>query len=434
MHIAACHSCASRGSRHHQPRRNQERAADNPHTKPFLSLHLKDRSMKAVCWHGTEDVRVDNVPDPVIENPTDVVIRITSTAICGSDLHLYGGFMPTMQEGDVIGHEPMGVVVEVGKGVTKLKKGDRLVVPFTISCGTCWFCERQLFSLCDTSNPNAEVAKKAMGQSPAGLFGFSHMLGGFAGGQAEYLRVPYAEVSPLKIESDLADEQVLFLSDIFPTGYMAAEQAEIQPGDTVAVWGCGPVGQFAIQSAWMCKAGRVIAIDRVPERLRMAEQHGKAETIDFSEKDVYDTLMEMTKGRGPDRCIDAVGAEAHGSGTFDAVLDKAKASVMLTTDRSHVLREAIMCCRKGGTISIPGVYVGFPDKIPFGALMNKALTIRTGQTHVAKYHRMLLEKIEKKEIDPSFVITHTRPLAEAPELYKTFRNKKDGCIKVVLKP
>ncbi len=295
--------------------------------------------MKALCWHGTSDVRIDNVPDPKIADPTDVIIRITSTAICGSDLHLYNGFMPTMQKGDVLGHEPMGVVVEVGKQVQKLNVGDRVVVPFTISCGTCWFCSHDMFSLCDTSNPNAEIAKKAMGHSPAALFGYSHMLGGFSGGQAEYLRVPYADVSPLKIESDLPDEMVLFLSDILPTGYMSAENAEIQPGETVAVWGCGPVGQFAIQCAWMFKAGRVIAIDRVPERLEMARRHGKAETINFEKQDVYHTLMDITKGRGPDRCIDAVGAEAHGTGAIDAILDKAKAAVMLTTDRC-------MCCAK----------------------------------------------------------------------------------------
>jgi threonine dehydrogenase-like Zn-dependent dehydrogenase len=389
--------------------------------------------MKAICWHGTGDVRVDTVPDPKIADPGDALVRITSTAICGSDLHLYDGFMPTMQAGDVLGHEPMGVVEEVGKGVTKLKKGDRVVVPFTISCGRCWFCERQLYSLCDTTNPNKELAKKAMGQSPAALLGYSHMLGGFAGGQAEYLRVPYADVGPIKIENGLLDEKVLFLSDIFPTGYMAAEQAEIEPGDTVAVWGCGPVGQFAIRSAWMFKAGRVVAIDRVLERLQMARD-GKAETIDNSKQDVYDTLMEMTKGRGPDRCIDAVGAEAHGTNVLTAVYDKVKTAAMMETDRPHALREAILCCRKGGTLSIPGVYIGFPDKIPFGALMNKALTVKTGQTHVPRYTRPLLQKIEAGEIDPSFVVTHRRPLSEGPELYKTFRDKKDHCIKVVLKP
>ncbi len=390
--------------------------------------------MKALCWHGTGDVRVDNVPDPRIVDPRDILVQITSTAICGSDLHLYDGFMPTMQPGDVIGHEPMGIVAEVGPEVRNLKKGDRVVIPFTIACGACWFCQQQLYSLCDTSNPNAEMARKVMGHSPAGLFGYSHMLGGFSGGQAELMRVPFADVSPLKIESDLPDEQVLFLSDILPTGYMAAEQAEIQPGETVAVWGCGPVGQFAILSAWMFRAGRVIAIDRVPERLEMARKHGRAETIDFSQQDVYDTLMEMTRGRGPDRCIDAVGAEAHATGSPDAVYDKVKTALMMSTDRAHALREAIFCCRKGGTISVPGVYIGFPDKLPFGAVMNKALSIRTGQTHVARYHRDLLKRIEAGEFDPSFVVTHKVPLSEAPAAYKMFRDKKDECIKVVLKP
>jgi threonine dehydrogenase-like Zn-dependent dehydrogenase len=390
--------------------------------------------MKALCWHGTGDVRVDTVPDPKIQNPRDAIVKITSSGICGSDLHLLDGFMPTMEKGDVLGHEPMGEVVEVGSAVRNLKKGDRVVIPFTISCGDCFFCKKTLFSCCDTTNPNAEVARKAMGHSPAGLFGFSHMMGGYAGGQAEYLRVPYADVGPLKIESGLPDEKVLFLSDIFPTGYMAAENAGIEPGDTVAVWGCGPVAQFAIKSAWMFKAGRVIAIDRVPERLKMATEQGKAETINFDKVGVYDQLMEMTRGRGPDRCIDAVGCEAHAGGTIDAVLDKAKSAVMLTTDRAHVLREAIMCCRKAGTISVPGVYVGFPDKLPFGAFMNKGLTLKSGQTHMQRYMRPLLGKIEAGEIDPSFVITHQVPLDKAPEMYKTFRDKKDRCIKVVLKP
>lgn len=390
--------------------------------------------MKALCWHGKYDVRVDNVPDPKIQNAGDAIIRITSTAICGSDLHLYDGYMKTMEKGDVLGHEPMGEVVEVGPGVKKLKVGDRVVVPFTISCGKCFFCERGLFSMCDTSNPNAEMAKALMGQSPAGLFGFSHMLGGFAGGQAEYLRVPYADVGPIKIPDGLPDEKVLFLSDIFPTGYMAAINADIEPGDTVAVWGCGPVAQFAIQSAWMLGAGRVIAIDRVPERLNMAYTYGKAETINFEHMDVYDRLMEMTSGRGPDRCIDAVGGEAHAHGSPDALLDKAKAAVMLGTDRPHVLREAIMCCRKGGTISIPGVYVGFLDKVPMGAAMNKGLTMKMGQTHVQAYGELLLDMIQKGKIDPSFVITHRLRLDDAPGAYKTFRDKEDGCIKVVLKP
>jgi len=390
--------------------------------------------MRALVWHGKEKVSVDTVPDPTIVDPTDVIVKITATAICGSDLHLYDGYQPTMEDGDILGHEPMGEVVEVGKDVTKLRRGDRVVIPFVIACGECFFCKKGLFSACDRSNPNAEVAKKAMGQSPAGLLGFSHMLGGFAGGQAEYLRVPFANVGPIKIESNLADEQVLFLSDIFPTGYMAAENAEIEPGDTVAVWGCGPVAQMAIQSAWMLGAGRVIAIDRVPERLAMAQTAGKAETIDFTKADVYDRLMEMTNGRGPDRCIDAVGAEAHAGGGIDAVLDKVKAATFLTTDRAHVLREAMMCCRKAGTISVPGVYVGFADKIPVGAMMNKGLTIRTGQTHVQRYLAPLLKTIEDGKIDPSFVITHRVPLEEAPQMYKTFRDKEDGCIKVVLKP
>jgi threonine dehydrogenase-like Zn-dependent dehydrogenase len=381
-------------------------------------------------------MRVEEVPDPTIEDPRDVVIKITSTAICGSDLHLYDGYMPTMEKGDIVGHEPMGEVVEVGKNVKNLKKGDRVVVPFTISCGECFFCEREMYSLCDKSNPNAEIARKVMGQSPAGLFGYSHMLGGFAGGQAEYLRVPYADVGPIKIPEKLSDEQVLFLSDVFPTGYMAAENCNIQKGDTVAVWGCGPVGQFAIKSAWMLGAGRVIAIDTVPERLALAKKEGKAEVIDFKDvkESVYETLMEMTKGRGPDSCIDAVGAEAHAHGATDAVLDKVKTLTMLGTDRPHVLREAIMCCRKGGTVSIPGVYIGFLDKIPFGAAMNKGLTMKMGQTHVQKYLKPLLKKVSDGEIDPSFIITHKIKLEEGPEMYKTFRDKEDKCIKVVIQP
>ena len=392
--------------------------------------------MKALCWHGQGDVRIDNVPDPTILDPRDAIIRVTTTCICGSDLHLLDGYQPTMEAGDILGHEPMGIVIEVGSEVRLLKKGDRVVIPFVIACGACFFCKKGMFSCCDVTNPNAEMARKAMGQSPAALFGFSHMLGGIPGGQAEYLRVPYADVGAIKIESDLPDEQVVFLSDIFPTGYMAAENCGIEPGDTVAVWGCGPVGQFAIQSAWMLGAGRVIAIDCVEERLAMAATHGRAETINFMKDDdkVYDTLMEMTAGRGPDRCIDAVGCEAHVGGSVDSIIDKVKTLTMLGTDRAHVLREAIRCCRKNGTVSVPGVYVGLLDKIPFGAAMNKGLTIKMGQTHVQKYARPLLKMIEDGAIDPSFVITHTAPLADAPELYKTFRDKKDGCIKVVLKP
>ncbi len=388
--------------------------------------------MRALTWHSSGDVRVDTVPDPTIVDQTDVVVKVTSAAICGSDLHLYGGYMPTMKKGDILGHETMGEVVEVGSQVTKLKSGDRVVIPFTISCGACWFCQKGLFSLCDTSNPNKEMAAKVMGQSPAGLFGFSHMLGGFAGGQAEYIRVPFADVGPIKVPDGLTDEQVLFLSDIFPTGYMAAENADIEPGETVAIWGCGPVGQFAIRSAWMLGAGRVIAIDRVAERMEMARQ-GNAETIDYTKDDPYETLMEMTGGRGPDRCIDAVGAEAHATGIGGAY-DKIKHSVRLESDRPHVLREAIRCCRKGGTLSIPGAYLGFADKIPVGALMNKALTIKTGQTHVQRYLEPLMTKIVDGQIDPTFVITHTVPLDQAPDMYKAFQEKEDGCIKVVLKP
>jgi threonine dehydrogenase-like Zn-dependent dehydrogenase len=389
--------------------------------------------MKALCWHGAGDVRIDTVPDPKVKDPRDAIVRITSSGICGSDLHLLDGFMPTMKKGDVLGHEPMGIVEEVGSAVKNLKKGDRVVVPFTIACGECFFCKKTLFSCCDRSNPNAEVARKAMGHSPSGLFGFSHMLGGFPGGQAEYLRIPYADVGPIKIESGLPDEKVLFLSDIFPTGYMAAENAEIEPGDTVAVWGCGPVGQFAIKSAWMLKAGRVIAIDRVPERLKLAREQGQAEVIDFSKHDAYEQLQEMTKGIGPDRCIDAVGCEAHATGAIGAAADKVSESVT-TSDRMHVVRQAIMSCRKGGTISVPGVYAGQADKLPFGAFMNKGLTMKTGQTHMQRYLKPLLQKIEAGQIDPSFIITHTVPLDRAPEMYKTFRDKKDGCIKVVLKP
>jgi threonine dehydrogenase-like Zn-dependent dehydrogenase len=392
--------------------------------------------MKAVRWYGKSDMRVEEVPDPVIEHPRDAIIKVTTTAICGSDLHLYDNYMPMMEKGDIIGHEPMGEVVEVGKSVKNLKKGDRVVVPFTISCGQCFFCKKGMFSLCDVSNPNAEAAAKMMGYSPAGLFGYSHMLGGYAGGQAEYLRVPFADVGPIKIPKGLTDEQVLFLSDIFPTGYMAAENCGIEDGDTVAVWGCGPVGQFAIRSAWMLGAKRVIAIDNVPERLAMAEKEGKAETVNFEEveKNVYETLREMTKGRGPDRCIDAVGAEAHAHGAIDATLDKAKTLVALGTDRPHVLREAIMCCRKGGTVSIPGIYIGLLDKMPFGAAVNKGLTMKMGQTHVQKYTKKLLKLIQDGTIDPSFVITHSVKLEDAPEMYKLFRDKEDGCIKVVLKP
>ncbi|MBU4530915.1 MAG: glutathione-dependent formaldehyde dehydrogenase [Desulfomicrobium sp.] len=389
--------------------------------------------MRALCWHGKGDVRVDTVPDPKIEHPREAVIKITACAICGSDLHLYDGYQLPMESGDILGHENMGEVVELGSEVTNLKVGDRVVVPFTISCGQCWFCQQGLFSLCDRTNPNADVAIKARGHSRAGLFGFSHMLGGYSGGQAEYLRVPMADIGPIKVPDSVTDEQALFLSDIFHTGYMAAENAQIRDGDTVAIWGCGPVGQFAIRSALMMGAGRVIAIDEVPERLAMAEAGG-AETIDFSQTDVYDELMVRIKGRGPDSCIDAVGCEAAGHGAADAMFDKAKAAVGLATDRVHVLREAIFSCRKGGTLSIPGVYVSMGDKIPIGAAMNKGLTFKMGQTHVQAYTKPLLEKIEAGEIDPSFVVTNTTTLEEAPEMYRKFRDKEEGVIKVVLRP
>ncbi len=390
--------------------------------------------MRAVCWNGKTDMRVETVPDPEILNPRDAIVKITSTAICGSDLHLYDGYIPTMKKGDILGHEFMGEVVELGRGVNNLKIGDRVVVPFTISCGNCFFCKKELFSLCDNSNPNAWIAEKMMGHSPAGLYGYSHMTGGYAGGQAEYARVPFADIGPLKVPDGLEDEKVLFLSDIFPTGYFAAENCNIQPGDTVAIWGCGPVAQFAIQSAWMLGAGRVIAIDRVPERLLLAQTWGRAEVIDYEEVDsVLDTLKDMTGGQGPDCCIDAVGMEAHGT-TLDAKVDKLKQTAKLTFDRVHVLRESIMACRKGGTLSIAGVYGGFVDKIPMGAAFNKGLTFKMGQTPVQKYMRPLLEKVEKGEIDPSRVITHRLDIDDAPWGYKTFRDKEDSCIKVVLKP
>jgi threonine dehydrogenase-like Zn-dependent dehydrogenase len=390
--------------------------------------------MKAVCWNGKTDMRVETVPDPEILNPRDAIVKITSTAICGSDLHLYDGYIPTMKKGDILGHEFMGEVVELGHSVKNLKIGDRVVVPFTISCGNCFFCKREMFSLCDNSNPNAWIAEKMMGHSPAALYGYSHMTGGYAGGQAEYARVPFADVGPLKVPDGMDDEKALFLSDIFPTGYMAAENCNIQPGDTVAIWGCGPVAQFAIQSAWMLGAGRVIAIDRVPERLLLAQTWGRAEVIDYEEVDsVLDTLKDMTGGLGPDCCIDAVGMEAHGT-TLDAKYDKLKQSAKLTFDRVHVLREAIMACRKGGTLSVAGVYGGFVDKIPMGAAFNKGLTFKMGQTHVQKYMRPLLERVEKGEIDPSRVITHRLDIDDAPWGYKTFRDKEDNCIKIVLKP
>jgi threonine dehydrogenase-like Zn-dependent dehydrogenase len=389
--------------------------------------------MKANCWYGKEDVRVMDVPDPKILNPRDAIVKITSTAICGSDLHIYDGYIPAMMAGDILGHEFMGEVVETGSDVRNLKVGDRVVVPFTISCGSCFSCERQLWSLCENSNPNAWMAEKMWGHSPSGLFGYSHLTGGYAGGQAQYARVPFADVGPIKIPDELSDEQVLFLSDILPTGYMAAEQCNIHPGDTIAVWGCGPVGLFAIHSALVLGAERVIGIDRVPERLRLAREKLGAITIDYEEANVYDALMALTGGRGPDSCIDAVGMEAHTPGPLYAY-DRVKQALMMETGRPFALREAIMACRNGGTLSIPGVYGGFLDKIPMGSIMNRSITIRTGQTHMHRYMRPLLERIQKGEIDSTFVITHRLPLEEAPAAYRTFRDKQDECIKVVLKP
>jgi threonine dehydrogenase-like Zn-dependent dehydrogenase len=390
--------------------------------------------MKANCWYSKHDVRVEQVSDPKILNRRDAIVKITSTAICGSDLHLYNGFIPTMEEGDILGHEFMGEVVEVGSEVKNLSTGDRVVASFPISCGNCFFCQKQMFSLCENSNPNAPIAQKLFGHSPAGIYGYSHMLGGFAGGQAEYARVPYADVGTIKIPEGLPDEKVLFLSDIFPTGYMAAENCDIQSGDTVAVWGCGPVGQFAIASAKLLGAERVIGIDRLSERLKMAsEKAGAAETINYEETDVYERLMELTGGLGPDACIDAVGMEAHMPGIIGAY-DRIKQAMMLESDRPHALRQAIMACRKGGTVSVPGVYGGFDDKIPLGSFVNKALTLKTGQTHVQRYMKPLLERIERGEIDPSFVITHRMSLNDAPKGYDMFTNKQDDCIKIVLKP
>jgi len=389
--------------------------------------------MRANCWYGKEDVRVDNVPDPKILNPRDCIVRITSTAICGSDVHLYDGYVPTMIAGDILGHEFMGEVVEVGSAVKNLAVGDRVVVPFPIACGHCFFCEREEYSLCENSNPNALMAEKLWGHSPCGIFGYSHLTGGYAGGQAEYARVPFADIGPIKIESDLPDEKVLFLSDILPTGWMAAEACDIRPGDTVAVWGCGPVGQFAMKSAMLLGASRVIGIDRFPERLRMARDGCGAETIDYSQTSVLEALKEMAGGRGPDACIDAVGMEADGHG-IAAMYDKVKQTLRMQTERPTALREAIMACRNGGTVSVPGVYGGFADKIPLGSFMNRALTFKTGQTHVQRYLRPLLERVQKGEIDPSFVITHTLPLDEAPRAFRMFRDKTDNCVKVVLKP
>ncbi|ACA18835.1 Alcohol dehydrogenase GroES domain protein [Methylobacterium sp. 4-46] len=390
--------------------------------------------MKALVWHGTQDIRCETVPDPRIEDDRDAIIRVTTCAICGSDLHLYDHFMPGMERGDILGHESMGEVVEVGRGArSALKVGDRVVIPFTIFCGECDQCRRGNFSVCERSNRNKALAEKVFGHTTAGLFGYTHLTGGYPGGQAEYLRVPFADKTHIKVPSTLTDEQLLFLSDIFPTGWQAAVQCDIEPTDTVAIWGCGPVGQMAIRSAILLGARQVVAIDCVPERLSMARAGG-AITIDFREESVIERLNDLTNGKGPEKCIDSVGLEAHATATLDSMYDRAKQAVMLETDRPHVLREMIYVCRPAGILSIPGVYGGLLDKIPFGALMNKGLTVRTGQTHVNRWTDDLLRRIEEGQIDPSFVITHTVGLDQGPEMYRTFRDKKDNCIKVVLKP
>jgi len=389
--------------------------------------------MRALCWHGKGDIRCDHVADPIIEDGRDAIVRVTSTAICGSDLHLMDGYIPTMEKGDVLGHEFMGEVMEVGRENKKLKVGDRVIVPFTICCGECEQCLAGNWSVCERSNRNKEIAEKAYGYTTAGLFGYSHMTGGYAGGQAEFVRVPLADVAPMKVPDGLSDEQVLFLTDIFPTGWQAALNCDIQPTDTIALWGCGPVAQFCIRSCFILGAKKVIAIDRVPERLAMARAAG-AETIDFGDNNVLERISELTGDRGPDKVIDGVGMEAHGGGSIDAVVDKAKAAVMLATDRPHVLREAIMACRPAGIVSIPGVYGGLLDKIPIGAAFQKGLTFRMGQTHVKRYLDDLLALIENGSIDPSFVITHRARLEDGPALYKKFRDKEDGCIKVVMTP
>lgn len=389
--------------------------------------------MKATCWMGPRKVEVREVPDPKILNDRDCIVEISSTAICGSDLHLYDGYIPTMESGDILGHEFMGRVVEVGTGVGNLQVGDRVVVPFPIACGACWACEKELFSLCENSNPNAGLAEKMWGFSPAGIFGYSHMTGGFAGGQAQYARVPFADVGPLKIEDDsLTDEQVLFLSDIFPTGYMGADLCDIKPSDIVAVWGAGPVGLFAAASARLLGAAEVIVIDRFEYRLRMAKEHTGATIIDYSTTDVHQALLELTGGRGPDACIDAVGLEAHHGAPLIEAYDKGKQFARMQTERGHALRQAITSCRNGGTVSIMGVYGGLMDKFPIGSLMNRSLTIKSGQCHVHRYMRPLLEHIQNGDIDPTFLITHRMRLDDAPTGYDTFKHKEDDCVKVVL--
>ncbi len=389
--------------------------------------------MKALCWKGTKNVSVDTVPDPVLEDPNDIIVKVTLTAICGSDLHLYDGFMPEMEKGDILGHEFMGIVVEKGKNIQRLQIGDRVVIPFNIACGSCFFCSQKLYSCCDTTNRDAKKAEKMWGFAPAGLFGYSHLLGGYSGGQAEYVRVPYADIGALKIPEGVSDEKVLFLSDILPTGFMAAENCNIRPEDTVAVWGCGPVGQFCIASAFLLGAERVIAIDDVPERLALAYNKSGAEVLNFDEEEIYERLKDMTNGRGPDSCIDAVGLEAHGM-TLDSIVDQAKTALFLGTDRPHALRQAIRCCRKGGTVSIPGVYGGFLDKFPLGQAHAKGLTFKMGQTHTHRYMAPLLKKIVESKFDPSFVISHRLSLDEAAHGYEMFQKHKDGCTKIVMTP
>jgi threonine dehydrogenase-like Zn-dependent dehydrogenase len=391
--------------------------------------------MKALVWHGKEDIRYDTVTDPEIEHPRDAIVKVTSCAICGSDLHLFHNFIPAMMPGDIMGHEMMGEVVEVGHAMNgKLKKGDRIVVPFTIFCGECEQCQRRNYSVCETTNRNKQLADKVFGHATAGLFGYTHLTGGYPGGQAEYLRVPYADATHIKVPQGIPDEKVLFLGDIFPTGWQAAVQCDIEPTDTVAIWGCGPVGQMAIRSAVLLGAKQVVAIDRLPERLTMAEAGG-AVTINFEKESVVERLNDLTGGKGPEKCIDATGLESHVSlSQPDTMLDRAKQMMLLESDRPHVLREMIYVCRPAGILSVPGVYSGLVDKLPIGILMNKGLTIRTGQTHVNRWTDDLLRRIEQDEIDPSFVITHTVTLADGPEMYNVFRNKQDGCIKVVLNP
>ncbi len=389
--------------------------------------------MKAVCWFGKEDIRVEDVPDPRILNPRDAIVRVTRTAICGSDLHLYDGYIPTMEQGDILGHEFMGEVVEIGPGVNNLKVGDRVVVPFTIACGRCFFCQQGLWSTCDNSNPNAWMMEQMYGYSGSGLFGYSHLMGGYAGGQAQYARVPFADVGPIRIPDGIDDEQVLFLSDIFPTGYQAAENCNIKPGDVIVVWGCGPVGQFTIRSAFMLGAERVIAIDRIPERLRLAAE-GNAETVNYEEHDdIIQVLKDMTGGRGPDACVDAVGMEEFGH-QIPSYVDYVKQQLRLSADRPNVLRQAIQACRKGGIVSVPGVYAGLIDKLNWGSAFGKGLTFRMGQTHMMRYMRPLLERIQKNEIDPTVIISHRVPIDEAPRMYKVFRDKQERCTKVVMDP